>query len=231
MLKEKKGKFIIIDGTDGSGKTTQLKLLEEKLKKENYNIETIDFPQYNTKSAGLVEEYLEGKYGSPEEVGPYRASIFYACDRYDASFKIKKWLSEGKIVLANRYVASNMGHQGGKIENKEERKKYFEWNYNLEYNIFKIPKPDLSIILHVKSEVSQKLSLQRNREDWKGKTKDIHEEDLNHLKKAELVYLEISKMFPEFILIECSSQDEILTRKEIHKLVWSEVNKFLKSQL
>ncbi len=229
MVDTKQGKFIIIDGTDGSGKTTQLELLKEKLKKEGYDIKIADFPQYNTKSAGLVEEYLSGKYGSAEEVGPYRASIFYACDRYDASFKIKKWLKEGKIVIANRYVASNMGHQGGKIKDKEERKKYFEWNYNLEYNLFKIPKPDLSIILHVKSELSQKLSLERNREDWNGKTKDIHEESLDHLKKAEQVYLEISEMFPEFSLIECSPQDKILTREEIHNLVWLQVNKFLKS--
>ena len=83
-----KGKFIVIDGTDGSGKATQTNLLVERLKKENYDVETIDFPQYGQKSAALVEEYLNGKFGTAEEVGPYIASIFYACDRYAASFKI-----------------------------------------------------------------------------------------------------------------------------------------------
>ncbi|MEK7097993.1 MAG: thymidylate kinase, partial [Patescibacteria group bacterium] len=135
---QKKGKFIVIDGTDGSGKTTQLGLLAERLKNLGHLVEIADFPQYNTKSAGLVEEYLSGKYGSADEVGPYRASIFYACDRYDASFKIRKWLEEGKIVISNRYVTANMGHQGGKIDGEKERKEYFDWLYNLEYETFSI---------------------------------------------------------------------------------------------
>ncbi len=109
------GKFIVIEGLDGSGKSTQSKLLTQYLRKEGYKVEKIDFPQHGEKSAGLVDEYLNGKYGSSEEVGPYRASVFYACDRYDASFKIRKWLKEGKIVVSDRYVASNVGHQGGKI--------------------------------------------------------------------------------------------------------------------
>ena len=109
----KKGKFIVIDGTDGSGKATQTKLLVKKLRKEKYKVKLADFPQYNKKSAGLVEEYLSGKYGTEKNVGPYVASIFYACDRYDASFKIRKWLKEGNIVISNRYVTANMGHQGG----------------------------------------------------------------------------------------------------------------------
>src|SRR4030042_2267814 len=137
------GKFIVFEGLDGSGKSTQSKLLVNHFKKERHKTIKIDFPQYGTRVAGLVEEYLNGKYGGSEEVGPYRAAIFYACDRYDASFKIKKWLKEGKIVIANRYVTANMGHQGGKIANPLERKNYFSWLYELEYEIFNIPKPDL----------------------------------------------------------------------------------------
>ena len=107
MLKNQySGKFVVIEGLDGSGKSTQSKLLTERLKKEGREVVTIDFPQYGTKSAGLVEEYLNGKYGTAEQVGPYRASVFYACDRYDASSKIKKWLSEGKIVVSDRYIVS-----------------------------------------------------------------------------------------------------------------------------
>ena len=104
-----KGKLIVIDGTDGSGKTVQTSLLVERLKKEGHPVEFIEFPQYGQKSSGLIEEYLNGKYGSAEEVGPYRASIFFACDRFAASSKMKGWLSDGKIVVANRYVFSNMG--------------------------------------------------------------------------------------------------------------------------
>ena len=97
------GKFIVIDGIDGSGKATQTNIIINRFKQLKYQVETADFPQYGTKSAGLVEEYLNGKYGGPKEVGPYAASIFYAVDRYDASFKIKKWLKQGKIVISNHF--------------------------------------------------------------------------------------------------------------------------------
>jgi len=217
----------VIDGTDGSGKTTQFNLLTDKLKAEGYDVEIADFPQYNTKSAGLVEEYLGGKYGGADDVTPYQSSIFYAVDRFDASFKIREWLKAGKIVVANRYVSASLGHQGGKIANPLERKVFFNWLYELEYKIFNIPKPDLSLILHVEAEIAQKLAANRHREDWVGKTRDIHEENLDHLKKAEEVYLEIAKSFPDFKLIKCTREGEILTREEIHQLVWIYSNQIL----
>lgn len=219
--------LIVIDGTDGSGKTTQTKLLAERFKNNGYQVETVDFPQYGKKSAGLVEEYLEGKYGTAEKVGPYRASIFYACDRYDARLKIKKWLEQEKIIISNRYVTANMGHQGAKIENEEERKKFFQWLYDLEYGMFGIPKPDLNIILHVEAEIAKKLTDARKREDWNGKKKDIHEEDLAHLKKAEKTYLEIAGMFPNFALIECAKNGSIMSREEISDLIWEKVKNII----
>jgi dTMP kinase len=214
------GKFIVIDGTDGSGKATQLKLLADKLKEMGYKIETADFPQYGKKSAGLVEEYLNGNYGTAEEVGPFRASIFYAVDRYDASFKIREWLQAGKIVIANRYVTANMGHQGGKIMDEQERQKYFNWLYDLEYKIFAIPQPDTNIILHVSAEIGQKLVDQKGQREYVGGQKrDIHEADINHLKMAEKVYLQIANIFPNFELIECVKDGAIMTREEIHEKV------------
>lgn len=222
------GKFIVIDGTDGSGKTTQLNLLKNRLENEGYQVEIADFPQYNTKSAGLVEEYLSGKYGGVGAVNAYQASIFYAVDRYDASFKIRRHLAEGRIVLANRYLSANLGHQGCKIDNPLERRVFFNWLHDLEYKIFNIPKPDLSIILHVEAEISQELARQRKREDWTGKTTDIHEENLEHLKKAERVYLEIAQSFPDYHLIRCTKNQGILSREEIHLLVWLRVGRLLK---
>jgi dTMP kinase len=221
-----KGKFIVIDGTDGSGKATQTYLLVQKLRDCGYEVEIADFPQYGQKSAGLVEEYLNGKFGSAMEIGPYRASIFYACDRYDASFKIRKWLLEGKIVVSNRYVTANMGHQGGKIEDNNERKKYFDWLYDLEYGIFNIPKPDLNIILHVPAVIAQKLVDNKDaREYLAGAKRDMHEVDLDHLQKAESVYLEIAESFPDFILIECAPHNQILSRENISEMVWREAIK------
>ena len=194
-----KGLFIMLEGTDGSGKTTQTTLLVERLEQEGIDVEQISFPQYGSPSATMVEAYLNGNFGSAEEVGPYKASIFYATDRYAASKKIKNWLDAGKVVIANRYVASNMGHQGGKIKNAEKRKEYLDWNYNLEYNIFQIPKPDVNIILHVTPEISQQLvDKKEEREYLKGKKRDIHEDDLNHLRDAEQAYLDIAKTYEEF---------------------------------
>ncbi|MDD2257847.1 dUTP diphosphatase [Candidatus Falkowbacteria bacterium] len=221
------GKLIVIDGTDGSGKTTQLNLLAERLKQEGFLVEIADFPQYNTKSAGLVEEYLSGKYGGPEDVTPYQASIFYAADRFDANFKIRKWLEEGKIVLSNRYVSASMGHQGAKIHNSLERKVFFSWLNDLEYKLFNIPHPDLSLILHVPATVAFDLAKKRAREDWVGKTKDIHENNLNHLRSAEEVYLEIANTIPGFTLIECSLENNILERGEISELIWVQVRRLL----
>ena len=113
-----KGKLIVIEGADGSGKSTQFELLLRRFRKEKIRIVTMKFPQYGKKSAGMVEEYLRGAYGKkPESVSPYAASLFYAVDRFDAAQKIKKWLLEGKTVLLDRYVDSNAAHQRGKIQN------------------------------------------------------------------------------------------------------------------
>lgn len=219
-MDKKRGKLIVIDGGDGSGKATQLKLLAEKLISLNYQIEIVDFPQYGQKSAGLVEEYLNGRYGTADEVGPYGASIFYAVDRYDASFKIRNWLKEGKIVLSNRYVASNMAHQGGKISNDIERQIYFKWLHDLEYNIFCIPRPDINIILHVTAAVGQQLVDKKGHRDYVGGEKrDIHESDINHLKHAEDVYTEIAQTFDDFVMIECMKDQTIMSPEEIHALV------------
>ena len=128
-----------------------------------------------------------------------------------------------KIVISNRYVTANMGHQGGKIDGEKEMKEYFDWLYNLEYETFSIPRPDLNIILHVPAEISQRLSQQRVREDWKGKTNDIHEDNLAHLKNAESVYLEIARSFPDFALIECAKNDEIFSKETINDAIFKKV--------
>ena len=226
-MKRKKGLFIVFDGTDGSGKATQTGLLVKKLNKERHKVEKIDFPQYGKKSAALVEEYLSGKYGTAERVGPYRASIFYACDRYAASNRIRKWLEDGKIVIANRYVTANMGHQGGKIKKKSERKKYFQWLHDLEYRIFEITKPDINLILHVEASIAQKMALQKRKKSYlKDKKADIHELDLKHLKDAENIYIEISKTIPNIELVECMVNGNLMSKKDVSELVWNKIVNF-----
>ncbi|MCD6528042.1 dTMP kinase [bacterium] len=223
------GKLIVFEGLDGSGKSTQTKLLIEYLKKKGYKTAKIDFPQYGKKSAGLIEEYLKGKYGTSKEVAPYIASIFYACDRYDGSFKIRKWLKEGRIVVCDRYFASNVAHQGGKIKNTQKRKKFIKWLYDLEYNIFKIPKADITFILKTSPELARKLAPKITDEEKKRKRKaylgkkirDIHEKDLNHLINAFNSYLELAKENPrQYCLIECIGENnKLLSPKIIHQKI------------
>jgi dTMP kinase len=219
----------MLDGIDGSGKSVQTKLLINRLKKAGKKVAMISFPQYGSASAAPIEQYLNGVYGSAQDVGPYRASILYAIDRYAAAPRIRAWLKAGKIVVANRYVASNMGHQGGKIANAKERKKFFVWNDNLEYNIFDIPRPDVNIILHVRPDIAQKLVDQKGARAYlKGAKRDIHEADIKHLAEAERTYLEIAKLFSGYQVVECVEKNEILPIKNIHEKIWKIVAHRLK---
>lgn len=220
------GKFIVFEGIDGSGKSTQTKLLVQRLKKEGKRVATFDFPQYGKKSAGLVEEYLSGKYGSLKKVGPYQASIFYAADRYDASFQMRKILVKGTMIVSDRYIGSNVGHQGSKIASLSARKKFFSWLYDLEYNIFHAPKPTRSFLLKVPPRVAKQLC--ENKERRKTKKTDIHEENLQHLQNAERSYLHAARLFPkDFTVIECMERNRLLSREKIHEKIWEEIKKLL----
>lgn len=223
------GKFIVLEGTDGSGKTAQFKKLVARLKTKGFEVATVDFPQYASSSSYFVREYLNGRYGGWKEVGPYKASVFYALDRFDVSRKIKKWLEMGKIVVANRYVASNMGHQGAKISERPKRIKFLKWLDEFEHEILEVPHPTLTVVLHVPAEIAQALVDKKGAREYIGGVKrDIHEADLKHLKQAEQVYLEITKLFPkDFRLIECVKNGKLLTIEEIHERVWKIVTKIL----
>lgn len=226
-----KGKFIVIEGTDGSGKTTQAKMLEERLLGAGYPVAVFDFPQYFKSSSDFVKAYLQGRYGSIKEVGPQKASLLYALDRFEAASEIRAALKEGKIVLANRYVGSNLGHQGAKIASEDERMKFYMWVQDLEYKILEIPKPDLNIVLHVPAKVAQQLVDQKaasQREYVGGMSRDLHESNLGHLKKAERVYLELARLFPrQFTLLECYEGSRVLPVEKIHEAIWALVKKKL----
>lgn len=224
----KKGKFIVIEGTDGSGKATQVNLLIKQLKSKGIKVKKFDFPQYGKKSCGLVEEYLNGKYGSPKQIGPLQASIFYAVDRFDASYELKKSIEKGINIISNRYVGSNIAHQGGKIANENKRKSFIRWVEHLEYEIFNIPKPDLNIILHVTPDISQQMIDKKNKRAYlKGKKRDIHEKDINHLKNAETVYLQLAKL-KNYQKITCFKQKKVLPISDIQQQIWKKVYALLK---
>lgn len=215
-------KFIAIEGVDGTGKASQTKLLKEYLEDKGHKVATFAFPRYGKPSAALVERYLQGELGTEEEVGPYAGSMYYALDRFHAAPEIRKAISKGYYVICDRYVGSNMAHQGQKITDSDERKKYFEWNFKQEFEVFGIPKPDISFVLTLTPEVAQKFA---SREDKSGKGQDIHDSNISHLKRAAETYKEMCALFPsDFIEIDCVPNKNILDLEDVHKLILEKIN-------
>lgn len=213
----KKGTLVVIDGIDGSGKTTQIKLLANYLRKQKIPFETISFPRYEDNEYGkLIKRYLEGGFGSINEVNPYLVSCIFAGDRTLAKPLIDNWLSEGKLVLANRYVSSSKAHLGANLL-KEEREAFFGWLDNLEYKTNTIPKEDLTILLTVDPGIGQKNVL--------GRHPDIHEENLKHLEKANEIYLQLAKKENNWYVVDCMKGSQMKTREEIHQALISLLQK------
>lgn len=226
--KQHQGTFIVIEGTDGSGKGTQFKRLVARLESEGYDVATFDFPQYDQPSSYFVREYLNGKYGTADAVGPYTGSLFYALDRYEAAPKIRQALAEGKVVLANRFTGSNMAHQGTKFANAEQRKGYFIWLDNLEFQMLGIPRPDQSIVLRVPAEIAQQLVDQKNERSYTDKKRDIHEADLRHLQRAVEVYDDLCHLFPkDFLRIDCVRSGKLMSIDQVEDMVWHTVQPLL----
>jgi dTMP kinase len=224
-----KGRFIVLEGTDGAGKGTQFLLLQKRLQDEGYEVEPFDFPQYGQPSAYFVEQYLNGRYGGLEAIGPEKGSLFYAMDRFEASLRMREAMSRGRMVISNRYVGSNMGHQGAKFSSDAKRQKYFRWVENLEFNILGIPKPDLNIVLHLPADMAQLNVDKKQQRLYLGDQKrDIHEADLNHLQMAERAYLQMCDLFADrFTKISCMGGKSMLSREDIAQKVWVEVSKLL----
>lgn len=222
------GTFIVIEGTDGSGKGTQFSLLAERLKNDGYDVALFDFPQYDNGSSYFVKQYLNGNYGSAEDVGPYTGSLFYALDRYEAGPKIRQALAEGKVVLANRYVGSNMAHQGTKFSNAAQRRGYFIWLDNLEFEMLGIPRPTLSIVLRVPAEIAQQMVDKKESRGYTTKKRDIHEADLGHMQRSVEVYDDLCQLFPrDFSQIDCVRSNKLLDIEAIHDLIWGKIEALL----
>jgi len=223
-----KGTFIVIEGTDGSGKGTQFELLAEQLKKAGYTVSTFDFPQYGQPSSYFVQQYLNGQYGQANEVGPYTSSLFYALDRYQSAQSIRQALAAGHVVLANRFTGSNMAHQGTKFANPEERRGFFIWLDNLEFEMLKIPRPDISFVLRVPAATAQRLVDEKQTRTYTDKKRDIHEADLEHMERSVAVYDELCQLFPrDFVQIDCMRNDQLLDIESIHRLLWQKASPLL----
>lgn len=225
------GIFLVIEGTDGSGKGTQHKKLVERLESEGYEVAQVDFPRYEEPSSYFVREYLNGNYGTAEEVGPYTGSLFYALDRFQAAADIRQSLEQGKVVIANRFTGSNMGHQGTKFVNSEERRGFFIWLDNLEFEMLGIPRPDKSFVLRVPAEIAQELVDQKEKRSYTDKKRDLHEADLQHLQKAVEVYDDICQLFPkDFVRLDCVRSGQLMDIETVHEQLWKMIQPLLPSK-
>lgn len=228
-----KGFLIVLEGTDGSGKGTQVELLLQRLRAVGSNARSISFPQYSHISSSLVTALLKDKLseeiGSAVDVAPKVASIFFAADRAIHAKKISEWLGAGLIVIADRYTDSNAGHQGGKIADPKERAEFLEWLYRFEYEDLKIPKPDLVLVLDVFPKVADGLiDLKQKRQHLEGEKRDAHEKNTRHLSDAYNSYLWLVEKYPEnHHLVPCMSRGELLPKEKVQELIWGEVRDFL----
>ena len=213
------GKLIVIEGTDGSGKSTQFRRIKEHLEADNVAFRHIVFPRYQEESSALIRMYLGGQFGDkPTDVNAYAASAFYAVDRF-ASYKMDwgQWYEEGGVVLSDRYTTSNAVHQASK-EAPENREAYLHWLYDFEYNKMGLPRPDLTIYLDVPTDFTEKLL--RHREKDTNTTADIHEKDMQYLATCREMGRAAAAYYG-WQVISCVKDGQMRSIEDIHEEIYA----------
>ena len=220
-----KGKLIVFEGTDGSGKATQSKLLLERLQREGFDCRALTFPRYGKPSAAPLEEYLHGAYGShPEAVNAYAASTFFAVDRY-ASYQQDwgKYYESGGILVADRYTTSNAVHEASKLP-EGERRAFLKWLFDFEYRLLQLPEPTLVFYLDVPTEITEKMM--RCREAQTNTTADIHEQDDGYLRACRRAAQKTAEECA-WHCIDCSQNGEMRNAGDIHEEIYRCVRELL----
>jgi dTMP kinase len=217
-------KLFVIEGVDGAGKSTQIKLLGDFFSGKGYNCEYLHFPRTETPYFGeLIARFLRGEFGSLDDVDPYLVAMLYAGDRKDASDMINNWLQAGKIVLLDRYTYSNIAYQCAKLQENKAQDKLMKWILSLEFTHFSIPRPDLNIFLDVPfAFTEQKLLNSRTGDDraYLNGTSDIHEESLLFQRKVRDIYLKVAKSDDRLAVVDCSnSKSAMLSPGEIFDII------------
>lgn len=219
---EKKGKLIIIEAGDGSGKATQTKALYEHLCREGCRVHRVEFPDYAADSSMLVRMYLRGDFGGhAEDVNAYAASTFFAVDRY-ASYRMKwkKAYEAGAIILADRYTTSNMVHQAVKLTDREERESFLDWLWDFEFGKLGLPVPDKVVFLDMDPEVADQLIA--TRAAAQAQERDIHERDKEYLHRCHAAYEELAKKYG-WTRVACSEHGEPRAIEAIHADVYAAI--------
>jgi dTMP kinase len=228
----KRGKLIVIDGTDGSGKATQVDLLVKHLQKDGKKVKVVDFPEYYSNFFGkFIGHCLSEQYYNFIDVHPKIASVLFAADRFESKEKIEKWLKEGNIVIANRYASANQIHQGGKIANAKKRQAFIEFLDEMEHKVFKIPRPDMVFYLSVPLNIALRLIKERNKTSTRkylGSKKDVYEKDKMFLANSVKSALWLAENQKNWIKIDCTVDGKIDTRENIHEKVYEKVRKITK---
>lgn len=217
---DKKGKLIVIDGADGSGKATQTALLLKRLKKEKVPVVALDFPQYTKNFFGkLLHRCLAGEYGDFISIDPHIASVLYAADRFESKKKLEQWLAAGKVVILDRYVSANQMHQGGKISDARKRKEFLAWLDTMEHKVLGLPRPNRIIYLHVPVAVSQVL--------LKDKKRDLAEQNMKYLSDSQRGALKLIEASNAWVKIDCTKNGMMRSREDIHEDVYAQVKKVI----
>lgn len=223
------GKLIVIDGVDSSGKQTHTEMLAERLIKDGYDVKRLSFPDYDSPSSSLVKMYLSGQFGeNPDDVNAYAASSFFAADRF-ASYRTKwksDYLNKNKIIIADRYVSSNMIHQASKLETEEEKNKFLNWLSELEYDIYGIPKPDITFFLDMPVECAELLMKERKNKFSGEEQKDIHENNRDYLEKSYNNACHAAKSLG-WHRIDCTRNGKIRTIAQINDELYRDVKKII----
>ena len=222
---QKMGKLIVIEGTDGSGKSTQFRLLSEHLAQDNVEFRRIVFPRYEQESSALIRMYLGGQFGTnPTDVNAYAASSFYAVDRY-ASYKMDwgQWYNEGGLVISDRYTTSNAVHQTSK-EPAEAQADFLKWLYDFEYDKLALPRPDLTIYLDVPTDFTERLL--RHREQDTNTQADIHEQNTGYLATCRKTGRSAAAYYG-WTVIDCVKDGVMRSMEDIHQEIYRHVRKCL----
>ena len=225
--------FRVLEGVDGSGKSTQIANLQAMLSEQGIATEYLHFPRFDAPYFGdLIARFLRGELGSVEQVDPYIVAMLYAGDRRDAAQMIRGWLDEGKVVICDRYVYSNIGYQCAKVEDEAERERLREWILSLEYDYFSIPCPDVSLFLDVPEAFTERKLKQEVREGddrayLHGK-KDIHEQSMELQRRVRQVYLDAAVYDERMHVIDCCDEElNMAAPEEIFAKIKTIVNQYI----
>ena len=221
--------FIVLEGVDGSGKSTQIANLQRMFAEQGIPTQYLHFPRFDAPYFGdLIARFLRGELGSIEQVDPYIVAMLYAGDRRDAAAMIRGWMAEGKVVICDRYVYSNIGYQCAKVADAVEREKLREWILSLEYDYFAIPRPDVSLFLDVPFAFTERKLIQEVREGddraYLNGKKDIHEQSLDLQRAVRQVYIDAAEHDENMFVVDCSSEGEMAAPEVIFERIKRIVN-------